>query len=235
MKTFKEFRLEEGFSLSSIRSPYILGVDKYNDEKQWVIVKRAKGLTVYQVVKGKNTGEQIATIKDAIAILGNMKPETIKNKDLIDEFGLSGSIFEDTEDIKDAINEQITTFKLVGNDISFTTHFVKDRAINILLKLNSFDEKKLKDQLGAHKGNVITFPNLMDSTNAYSILKNAKDIDKITFKDAEEFTDILFDDINKALRGKGMYKFRKEASNAFSILIDGIAVANVNVNPQNKF
>jgi hypothetical protein len=150
------------------------------------------------------------------------------------------------EDVEDAskvgvsesiVNENSKTFTLNGAGIFFTNSSTKDKAINILLKTNSFDEKNLADQLDT-KYNTISFQGKVgkfDAQNAYNILLKS-DIEKATMDDANKFIDELFTDIDGKIAGLGYKVKRTNSTNSFKILSkDGLVTAYIVADPQNKF
>lgn len=133
--------------------------------------------------------------------------------------------------LEDKINERVNTFRLNKKEIEFDNRFIKDRAINILLKAGVKDQH-LEKQLDSRIEN-LTFDSIEKASECFDLLIKS-DIAKISFKDADKYTEQLFKDI-QALTKKG-YKIRQNATNGIVILSpDGMATARLNISPDYNF
>lgn len=152
-------------------------------------------------------------------------------KKFLEELVENNTEYSDAVEDTNGLNEQITTFVLKGNIVDFSTssYFVKDKAINVLLKTNGFNNEDLENQLGASASLQLTFDSGFEAKVAYDIISKSNDVNKINQNDVNKLVDTLYKDIVNALKGNDTYKINKTAVNGFDILVDGIGVARVSM------
>lgn len=233
--TFSDFINEVKFNIENIKVPYAIGIDKRNENKQYIFIPKGNKIQVIQLVKGFTTGDQTydAHSYTINSLIGTIDSSTWKNVEVLKQLGLA----EDLENIEVLEAVEPKTFKLDGSSIAFTSSFNKDKAINVLLKTKGFSEANLMKQLGNNKGNnVVGFENNMDAKNAYQILLKSDDVHKADFDDANDFIDELYKDISVFVKSKGYNIKRTGATNCFNVQSkDGLVTAYITADPQNKF